>query len=206
MLPCITLMSAEWNNTFLNSILSKKTKTSSFSIGFALSVWFVCFMQWLFSRFTAAALQEICNSAPSAALHSLCESHNSPRVKWQEIIMANHVLWLYCLCWKTCTWLSVSPLGNAKLSHKAETNSTILITNVTSAGHLSSPSGISIVLEHEKWVSQWFGCWIQNTQLQTASTILAHTGDDVNIWQMFCLHEMIYSHSSHAQVSNIRKK
>lgn len=159
--------------------------------------------QQLYKRFVA-------DSAPSVALHSQCENHNSPRVKWQEIIMANHVLWLYCLYWKNCTWLSVSPLGNAKLSHKAETNSTILVANLTSAGQLflpprPPPSGISTVLEHEKWVSQQFGCWIQNIQLQIASMILAHI-DDINIWQMFCLHEMIYSYSSHAQVSNIRKK
>lgn len=128
MLPCMTLRSVEWNNASLHRPSSlRKQMAGPFGIVFLGNDFFPRdLLQQPYKRFVAG-------SAPSVVLYPPCESRNSPRVKWQEIIMANHVLWWYCLYRKDCTWLSV-PLGNTKLSYKSETNYIFLVATMTSVG------------------------------------------------------------------------
>lgn len=96
----------------------------------------------------------------------------------------------------------MSPWGNTKLSHKAETNNIFLVTTVTSVAHLSFPT----VHQHhpssceEHFMKSVFLSGLDagygTFQLQIASVIPAQVDNDINVWQMFCLHEMIYSYSS----------
>lgn len=143
-------------------------------------------------------------SPPSVVLHPHYGSHNSPGVKWQEIVIAHHVLWWYSLYRKDCTWLCMSPLGNTKLSQKAELNSSVLITTMPSL-HTPSPpphthnSTILGILKNVFWKVDFLGgldTGYGTFQLQVASVILAQAGNDVNVRQVFCLHEMVYSYSS----------
>lgn len=112
--------------------------------------------------------------------------------------MANHVLWWYCLYRKDCTWLSVSPLSNTKLSYKAETFFWLLLWHQLDSPPPTQLHCPSYFKEHflnsgfHRGLDTAYGTF----QLQIASTDLAQVSNNVNVWQVFHLCEMTYSNSS----------
>lgn len=79
----------------------------------------------------------------------------------------------------------MSPLGNTKLSHKAETNNIFLVTTVTSVGHLSFPT-----VHYPSYCKEYFmkslflselDAGYGTFQLQIAGVIPAQVDNDINV-------------------------